>query len=267
MRWVVMGVACGKLRRIGRRAFVYRALLAGLCALAPLSSAAQSQSPVTVFAAISMKEALEAAAARYRDLTGQPVVHALASSSVLARQIDAGARADLFVSANSDWMDWLADRRAVDAASRRDIAGNRLVVARRDGVSAGTPAEALAGSGRVAMGDPSHVPAGIYARRALEQSGLWPNVSQRAVFGENVRVALTIVERGEVEAAIVYRSDMRAVPGLSAAHVFDPASHGAIVYPAALTLGASEAARAYLDFLAGDEAAAIFMQHGFVAPP
>lgn len=222
---------------------------------------------VTVFAAVSMKDALETAAAGYGDASpdAPAIVFSFAASSVLARQIEAGADAGLFISANKEWMDWLAKRALIDAGSRRDIAGNMLVIATRGNTKAGDPEDIVSGSTRIAMGDPAHVPAGAYAKQALERLGLWNAAAPKAVFTENVRVALTFAERGEVDAAIVYGSDLAVAGALHAAHVFSPETHDAIVYPAALT-ASGNAAIPFLDYLSGPEGQAVFKRFGFTVP-
>ena len=219
---------------------------------------------VAVFAAASMKDAVEHAAAAFEQSTGTPVTVVAASSSVLAKQIAAGAPADLFISANTTWMDWAEDHGAVAKETRTNIASNALVIAAPEN-QAGDPAVLLS-SGRFAMGDPAHVPAGIYAKQALERLGLWDGVKANAVFGENVRVSLELVKRGEVGAAIVYRSDLAVAPGLAAAFVFDQAAHDPILYPAALTGRGGREAADFLFFLQGSEGQSILRAAGFSPP-
>lgn len=234
-----------------------------LAALVP----ARAADALTVFAAASMKDAVEEAVSAWRgaDATRPRVVVSFASSSVLARQIDAGAGADLYISANVQWMDWLAERDAIASATRRDIARNTIVIARLGDGAFDSAAAALEGAERIAMGDPEHVPAGRYARQALESAGLWADVQPKAVFGENVRVALTLAERGEADAAIVYGSDLVISETLKAAYVFPAAGHDPIVYPAALTANGDPSALSFLDFLSGAEGQAILARFGFGA--
>ncbi len=220
---------------------------------------------VTVFVPASMKDAIEQAAMAFEQSTGTSVTVVAASSSVLAKQIAAGAPADLFISANTTWMDWAEEQGAVLKETRTNIASNALVIA-VSGNRAGNPAALLAG-GRFAMGDPGHVPAGIYAKQALEHLGLWDGVKANAVFGENVRVALELVSRGEVGAAIVYRSDLAAARGLTAAFTFDQAAHEPILYPAALTGRGGDAAAGFLAFLRGAEGQSVLGDAGFTPPP
>lgn len=227
--------------------------------------AAWAGDDLKVFAAASMKDAIEHAGQAYRQETGTTVTVVPASSSVLAKQIAEGAPADLYISANTSWMDWVAERGAIREDSRIDIASNALVIA----VSKGGEADAatLLGRGRFAMGDPTHVPAGIYAKQALEHGGLWDRVKANAVFGENVRVALALVERGEVGAAIVYRSDLAVAPDLKAAFTFNQTDHDPILYPAAVTRQGGDTAAAFLAFLAGPKGQAILDAAGFAPPP
>ena len=244
-----------------RRAVLWAAFAALLAAALP----ARAADSVTVFAAASMKDAVEDAIADWRgaDASRPEVVVSFASSSVLARQIEAGAGADIFISANPDWMDWLAERDAIAPDTRRDIARNTIVIARLGDTGFDSAAAALDGVERIAMGDPEHVPAGKYGRQALESAGLWADVQPKAVFGENVRVALTLAERGEADAAIVYGSDLVISETLKAAYVFPADGHDPIVYPAALTAGANDAALGFLDFLSGADGQAILARFGF----
>ncbi|WP_274425807.1 molybdate ABC transporter substrate-binding protein [Chelativorans sp. YIM 93263] len=229
-------------------------------ALSPASSSAADR--ITVFAAASLKDVMDRVVSAFEAQSGAEVVVSLAGSSVLARQIDAGAPADLFISADVEWMDWLAERGKIEADTRSIVAGNELVIVtgRRD--VGGEEPEALL-SERFAMGDPSHVPAGHYAEAALSELGLWDAVRNHAVFGENVRVALELARRGEVGAAIVYGSDQKAVPGLARAYTFPDDSHPPIAYPAALTPEAEPQARALLDFLSSPSGQTIFAGLGF----
>jgi molybdate transport system substrate-binding protein len=189
---------------------------------------------------------------------------------VIARQLEGGARADLFISADTDWMDYVQSRSLVDASSRRNLLRGRLALisgrenAIRLQIGPGFPlAAALGRRGRLATGDPDHVPAGRYARAALTSLGVWNDVADRLVRAENVRVALTYVARGEAPLGVVYESDARIEPGVRVVGLFPEASHPPILYPMALARGAHPEARDLQAYLRGPEADAIFQRHGF----
>jgi molybdate transport system substrate-binding protein len=177
---------------------------------------------------------------------------------------------DLFVSAANRQMDALQRDGLVDAASRRVLAGNELVLvapaSRGDAAPTGFASLADPAVERVALGEPGSVPAGEYARAALERLGIWDRVRPKVVFTANVRQALTYAERGEVDAALVYRTDARGSRAVRVVASAPPGSHPPIVYPAALVVGARPAARDYLDFLSGSVAAEVLRRHGFTAP-
>jgi molybdate transport system substrate-binding protein len=239
-------------------------------ALAWAAAPAHAADAVLVFAAASTTEAVEAAIARYREDTGAEVTASFAASSTLARQIETGAPADIFLSANVAWVDYLEDEGLILPESRRDLLGNRLVlVAPADSkveVAMG-PDLALAqllGDGRLAIGDPDHVPAGRYARAALESLGLWAEVEARTVRAPDVRAALALVARGETPLGIVYATDVAVCGSCRTVAAFPASSHPPIRYPLALVAGrASPAARAFYAFLASPAAAEIFARHGF----
>ncbi|WP_295806275.1 molybdate ABC transporter substrate-binding protein [uncultured Nitratireductor sp.] len=240
---------------------MFKRALAALTLLAfPVTGAAAEK--LTVFAAASMKDAIERAASEYQAVDGDEVVVSFASSSVLARQIEAGAPADVYISANTDWMAYLVERDLVRTQSEAIIAGNNLVIAAAKGIEPVESPNALLDE-RFAMGDPSHVPAGKYARTALENLDLWKDVEKNAVFGENVRVALELASRGEVKAAIVYGSDQKAVGDLVRAYVFPAESHAPVRYPAAATKNGAESAEAFLAFLKSEAGRKIFTDLGF----
>lgn len=248
--------------RAGRpraRPFLLATLLAALAFWPATAPAGES---LTIFAAASMTDALGGIAAAYEAETGTEVTLAFAASSVLARQIDRGAPADIFVSANADWMDWLEGRGALQAGTRGLLARNSLVIASGSPGGAGTP-ETLLSAGRFVMGDPSHVPVGIYARQALEALGIWDKVRGNAVFAENARVALALVSRGEVRSAILYTTDLRTAPDVRAAFRFADSDHDPIEYFAAATASAGGEGGRFLSFAAGSKAASILRRYGF----
>lgn len=251
-------------------------LAAAMLALAPASSFAKRRAPVTVFAAASLTNALEDVGRIYTARSRQPVRFSFASSSVIARQLEGGARADLFVSADRQWMDYVEARGLIANATRRDILRGRLaLIAPRAGnlrlaIRPGFPlAAALGPRGRLAIGDPAYVPAGRYAHAALRRLGVWDAVAGRLVRAENVRVALAYVARGEAPLGIVYETDAKIEPGVHIVGLFPAASHKPIVYPAAITSAAAPGARAFYEFMRGPTGAAIFRRHGFgvVADP
>ncbi|WP_439271664.1 molybdate ABC transporter substrate-binding protein [Pseudochrobactrum sp. HB0163] len=233
----------------------------GFLAGAVLPAAAAEK--IVVFAAASMKDVIDTAAEKFKAENGAEVSASYASSSVLAKQIEAGAPAAIFISADLDWMDYVQERKLIDNESRAILAGNALVIA---GAKDAKPADALEilKAGRFSMGDPSNVPAGKYGKAALEKLGIWADVSANAVFAENVRVALQYVARGEVNAGIVYASDRAQVPELTEVYRFPASSHAPILYPAALVGKADDNAKAFLAFLHSDAGQAIIAEKGFV---
>lgn len=251
-----------------------RALLLPLLPIVLLPGCAREEQ-VTVFAAASLQNALDEAGAAYARRTGQPVRFSYAASSAIARQIEQGAPADVFVSADREWMDYAAERRLIEADSRRDLLGNRLaLIAPADSrleiaVAPGMPLAEALGEGRLAMAAPD-VPAGRYGRAALTSLGVWTGVETRVAPAESVRAALQFVGRGEAPLGIVYETDAKSDRRVRIVGVFPASSHPPIVYPAALTArGArNSAAGRFLDYLSGAEAGAIFRRHGFsVTPP
>jgi molybdate transport system substrate-binding protein len=228
--------------------------------------------PITVFAAASLKDALDEIGGAYQKRAGHKNVISYASSSALAKQVESGAPAHIFISADLDWMDYLEKRKLIDTASRTNLLRNELVlVAPADSKVSLTvgPKFALAdalGNGRLAMGDPDHVPAGKYAKAALETLGVWASIGGRIARAENVRSALLFVSRGEAPLGIVYRTDAVADKRVRIAGAFPANSHPPIVYPAAILAGGrnNAAAGQYFSFLKSSEALATFRKHGFV---
>jgi molybdate transport system substrate-binding protein len=228
--------------------------------------------PITVAAAVSLTDVLEGAAKAYGAAGGGPVRFNLAGSNVLARQIVNGAPADVFISADEAQMEVVEKAGAILAGSRVDLVGNQLVVA-------ATPekvelvrqqfAHAPAEIRRLAIGDPAAVPAGVYAKRYLEQKNLWKSYESRIVPTTNVRAALTAVETGAVDAAIVYLTDLAAARSAVLAFAVPAAEGPRIVYPAAIVATSRNRAQAqrFLAFLRAPEARAIFTRYKFIVPP
>ncbi len=226
--------------------------------------------PLTVFAAASLKDVLESAGKAYEAGGGKPVRFSFAASSALAKQIEAGAPADLFASADSQWMDYLASKNLILASSRIDLLGNDLVlVAPASSPLTGldlTPAafDKALGDGRLAVGEMKSVPAGRYAKEALERLGLLATLEPRLAQAENVRAALVLVARGEAPLGIVYATDARAEKNVKVLATFPAASHAPIIYPFAVTTTARGGqAEAFLAFLRGPAARPIFEAAGF----
>ena len=225
---------------------------------------------ITVFAAASLTDVMEDLAARYELTTNEKVRFSFAGSSVLARQIEAGAPAHLFVSANIKWVNYLEEKNLTASGTRATIASNKLVLVIRN--TAKLPLsdiEAYLGShGRLAVADPAHVPSGQYAREALIDLGQWPSLEPRLALADNVRSALALVHRGEAPAGIVYATDIRLAPSLTLAATFPVNSHSPIKYEAILTKTAAtdSSAHGFLSFLKGLEAADVFVDHGFGSP-
>jgi molybdate transport system substrate-binding protein len=257
-----------------RRTFLGIAI-AAVTAL-PLSTVAASAEGVVVFAAASLKNALDDVAAAYKAKTGQAVAINYAASSALAKQIEQAAPADIFFSADLDWMDYLEKRNLIQPGTRRTLLGNKLVlVAPHDSTAtidlgAGAKLGDLLGAdGKLAMANVDSVPAGKYGKAALTNLGLWDGVAGRVVQADNVRAALAFVARGEAPAGIVYQTDANAEPGVKVIGTFPEASHPPILYPVALTAASrSPDAKAFLEFLQSDAAKAAYQKQGFTfAPP
>ncbi|MGO9050337.1 MAG: molybdate ABC transporter substrate-binding protein [Xanthobacteraceae bacterium] len=237
----------------------------------PQAAAAQDRS-ITVFAAASMKNALDEVDALFTKQKGIKVVASYAASSALMKQIEQGAPADVFLSADLDWMDYGAARNLIKNDTRESLLGNRLVlIAPKDSkidhvtIAPGFNLAALAGNGRIATGDVRAVPAGLYAKAALEKLGIWSSVESKMAMAENVRAALVLVARGEAPLGIVYETDAKVDPGVKIIGVFPEDSHPPIIYPVALTKDAKPDAAQYLAFLSTPDARAIFERYGFRA--
>ena len=251
-----------------------RRLIAFLClvwlAAAPALAA---DKPVTVFAAASLKNALDEVGVAYAAKTGGAARFSYAGSSAIARQIEQGAPADVYISADSAWMDYLAGKKLIVAGSRRDLLTNHLaLIAPADAkvslkIGKGMSLARALGAGRLAVAGPD-VPAGKYAKASLIKLGAWDSVSGKLAQAENVRAALQFVARGEAPLGIVYDTDAKVEPRVRIVGLFPDASHPPIVYPAALVAGGGNPqASAFLNFLGGPEARAVFKKYGFVVLP
>jgi len=250
-----------------------RLLLCFFLSLCSVTAAAAPPAPAVVLAAASLREALgEASDAWARQGHPRPVL-SLAASPALARQIEAGAPADLFISADEDWMDHVARAGLLSPGTRVALLGNRLVLiapagsAVRLSIGPGFPLAAALGTGRLAIADPASVPAGRYGRAALEKLGVWSGVAHRLAVADTVRSALMLVERNEAPLGIVYATDARASRRVRVVDVFAQSSHPPIRYPLArLARSTNPEAEAFRRFLTGPTARAIFERHGFPAP-
>nr|WP_250813862.1 molybdate ABC transporter substrate-binding protein [Neorhizobium tomejilense] len=259
---------------IDRHFWIRLAVGAALVSLASFAAPAAAQEKVTVFAAASMKNALDNANRAWGAQGGGQVTVSYAASSTLAKQIENGAPADIFISADLDWMKYLSDKKLVREGTRFNWLGNRIVlVAAKDAAKdAAKPVDIrpgfdLAGllkGGRLAMGEPNAVPAGKYAKASLEKLGVWPSVEKSVASAESVRAALAFVSRGEAPYGIVYQTDAAADPGVAIVGTFPADTHPPIIYPIAiLSESKSKDVSAYLDYLKSDKAAPFLEKEGF----
>ncbi len=229
-----------------------------------------AQDPILVFAAASLKDSLDAVNAAWVQQGGMKATSSYAASSALAKQIENGAPAQVFVSADLDWMDYVEKKGLIQPASRRNVLGNKLVLIAPNSskaqatIAPGFPiAQLLGPSGRLALGDPQHVPVGKYAKAALEKLAVWNTVSSRVAAAESVRAALVFVAREEAPLGIVYETDARSEPKVRIVATFGEGLHPPVIYPAALTKEAKAPATDYLKFLSTPQAKAIFQKYGF----
>jgi molybdate transport system substrate-binding protein len=232
---------------------------------------ARAAAGLTVFAAASLTDAMKDIGVLWQAQGHPPITFSFAASSTLAEQIMHGAPADIFASADEAWMDKLASEKRIAAASRFDFAGNSLVLVSRDRkkVDLHSPAAVLAllgTDGRLAVGDPTNVPAGIYGAQALKKLGLWTAVQSRLAPADSVRGALLLVAHGEAPAGIVYFTDVKTAPALNVAATFPADSHDPILYPVAATRHAKPDAAAFLAFLHSDAARDVLTHYGFPPP-
>lgn len=247
-----------------------RVLVFLLSVLTAVTGALSAERDVTVFAAASLTNALQDVAKDYEASGGGKVKFSFAASSLLARQIEAGADADVFFSADTEWMDYLAARKLIRTGTRRDALSNRLVLIAPAGstvalsIAPGFAIAAALGDSRLALADPDTVPAGKYAKAALTKLGVWDAVANKIARAENVRAALAYVARGEASLGIVYETDAKAAAKVRTVDTFPADTHPAIVYPVALTASANGSdAEAFLAYILSAKAAAVFKRHGF----
>ncbi len=251
-------------------------LLIGLAA--GVSSVAQAQD-VRLSAASSLSNVLDELAKLWKESGGGIVVASYGASSGLARQIENGAPADLFISADLAWMDYVQDKKLTDPASRRIVAANNLVLIGpadskvsleiAPGPNLAADLAGALGNGRLALAEPNSVPAGKYAKAALTKLGIWAKVEAKVASAENVRGALALVARGEAPLGVVYSTDAASEPKVKIVAAFPAHTHPAIVYAVALTNAGKDnpKAKAFLDFLMSEKARAIFAKYGFAPPP
>ncbi len=234
------------------------------------SPAGAEDRTLTVFAAASMKNALDEIDAAFAAKTGIKVSASYAASSQLARQIEQGAPADIFVSADTDWMDYAAGKKTINEPTRQNLLGNSIVlIAPKDSridnvtIAQGFDLAKRAGDGRIATGDVKSVPVGKYAKAALEKLGAWSAAEPKFAMAESVRAALTLVARGEAVLGIVYATDAKVEPGVKIVGTFPADSHPPIIYPVAATATAKPEAKDYLDYLRSSAAKAVLEKYGF----
>ena len=255
------------------RKWIAGAITALLCFGTVGARAADPHGGVLVFAAASLANVLTNLDQAFTARTGIRVTSSLAASSTLAKQVEAGAPADVYFSADLQWMDYLQQRGLLRPGSRHDVVGNTLVLIApaasrlRVRIAPGFGLAKLLGGGHLAVADPDSVPAGIYGREALQELGVWSSVAPRLVRAENVRAALEYVARGDAPLGIVYGTDALVEKQVRIVGVFPASSHAPIVYPVALTRRAGEGAARYLVFITSADARPIFRKWGFEPMP
>jgi molybdate transport system substrate-binding protein len=253
------------------------AILALFVAGSATSQPAVAENDLTVFAAASLKNALDDVDTAFTKATGVKVVTSYAASSALAKQIEQGAPADVFVSADLKWMDYLAGKKLIKPDTRVNLLGNRLVlIAPADSklgtvkIENGLDIAKLAGDGRIAVADVKAVPAGLYAKTALEKLGAWAAAEPKLAQAENVRATLAFVARGETPIGIVYETDAKIEPKVKIVGEFPNGSYPPVTYPVAETTASKDAnVGKYLSFLRTQAAKSIFEKYGFsfLVPP
>jgi molybdate transport system substrate-binding protein len=237
---------------------------------AAFSAATAEDKTLIVFAAASMKNALDDIDAAFTAKTGIKVSASYAASSTLAKQIEQGAPADIFVSADTDWMDYAVSKKTINEPTRSNLLGNSIVlIAPKDSkidnvtIGQGFDLAKLARDGKIATGDVKSVPVGKYAKAALEKLGAWQAAEPKFAMAESVRAALTLVARGEAVLGIVYSTDAKVEPGVKIVGTFPADSHPPIIYPVAATSTAKPEAKEYLDYLHSQAAKAVLEKYGF----
>jgi len=239
-----------------------------------LGATARDSAALTVFAAASLKESLDEQARKFEGETGISIVVSYGASNALAKQIEAGAPADVFISADLEWMDYLEGRKLLAPGSRANLLSNRLVLiapaSSKSTLKIGPdfgPAAAL-GTDKLAMANPDAVPAGKYGKQALETLGVWASVERQVARTENVRIALALVSRGEAPLGIVYETDALAERSVRIVDIFPASSHAAIVYPEAIVAASrSSSAKRFVDYLRSRSARVIWERYGFAPAP
>ena len=237
--------------------------------LLPSLTHADDKGPV-IFAAASLKDALDAVNAQWLKESDKKAVPSYAASSALAKQIEQGAPADIFISADEDWMNYLAERKLIKPDTRFDLLGNTLVlIAPKDSkietkIAEGFPLATLLGDGKLAMANTDSVPAGKYGKAALTKLGVWDQVKDKIAQADNVRAALQLVSRGEAPLGIVYATDAKSDPNVKVIDIFPDGTHPPIIYPIAITASSTNAdAPALLAYLKSSAAQSVFKDQGF----
>jgi molybdate transport system substrate-binding protein len=237
-----------------------------------ISFAAFAEEKLTVFAAASLTNALSEVDAQFEKETGVKVVHSFAASSALAKQIESGAPADVFISADLKWMSYLQDKSLINKASKRNLLGNSLVLVTPKGKFFEVKFDksfdlSKAFDGRLCTGDLESVPVGIYSKEALINLAWWKDIKSRIVGAQDVRAALMFVERGECAAGIIYATDAKVSNKVELLGIFPEASHSPVIYPVAATNHAQAKSMDYLAYLQSPQASAIFKRYGFIVNP
>jgi molybdate transport system substrate-binding protein len=240
---------------------------------AQLHAVEPARPELLVYAAASLTNVLEELGKGYQAESGQSVKFSFAASSTLARQIEAGAKADVFFAADTDWADYLQNRNLLNTSSRSNLLGNRLVlIAPADSklqlkIAPNFAVAAALGSSRLSIGDPDSVPAGKYGRSALMALGVWNSVADKLVLGDTVRTALAFVDRGEAPLGIVYETDALIDKKVRIVDIFPATTHAPIVYPIALTTTARSGAEQFVAYLRAPGSQAVFKKYGFSILP